>query len=416
MIKRVTLGLLWIALAGGAAADTPTCDADNGGLKLAKGFCALVAADNLGRVRHLAVADNGDAYVALRGGGSEPAGVVGLRDTDGDGRFDQKIHFGPAGGTGIGIHREFLYYGTSTRIVRWRLDGNLKPESPMEVVVDGFPSQRSHRAKTFTFDTQGNLYVNVGAPSNSCQEKDRADRSPGKKPCPQLKRAAGIWQFKAFRSGQTQVDDGKRYATGIRNAVAIAWNPWDDQLYTVQHGRDQLGQNWGFSDEKNAEAPSEELQRVTAGADFGWPYCYHDPAKGSRVKAPEYADDDSRDCSAYPAPEVAFPGHFAPNDLLFYTDDHFPAPYRNGAFIAFHGSWNRAPLAQRGYKVVFVPLDGAGRVTGKWEVFADGFAGVSPLRRPGQAKHRPMGLAQGPDGTLYISDSVRGRIWRVIHR
>jgi glucose/arabinose dehydrogenase len=107
-------------------------------------------------------------------------------------------------------------------------------------------------------------------------------------------------------------------------------------------------------------------------------------------------------------------GHWAPHDMLFYRGDHFPRRYRDGAFIAFHGSWNRAPLPQEGYNVVFQPLT-SGEGGGSFEVFADDFAGRAEIPSPGEAAARPMGLAEGPDGTLYISDSVQGKIWRVMY-
>ena len=114
-------------------------------------------------------------------------------------------------------------------------------------------------------------------------------------------------------------------------------------------------------------------------------------------------------------PIFAFPGHWAPNALLFYTGDQFPARYKNGAFIAFHGSWNRAPEKQKGYKVVFVPFL-KGKPSGAYEVFADGFMGADEIASPGEAKYRPCGLAQGPDGSLYISDSVKGNIWKIKYK
>jgi len=111
---------------------------------------------------------------------------------------------------------------------------------------------------------------------------------------------------------------------------------------------------------------------------------------------------------------MSFPAHTAPNDLLFYTGDQFPERYRNGAFIAFHGSWNRAPLQQEGYYVIFVPMKD-GLPSGDWEVFADGFSGLETVMNPGDAEHRPVGLALGPDGSLYISDSRMGTVWRVLY-
>jgi glucose/arabinose dehydrogenase len=132
---------------------------------------------------------------------------------------------------------------------------------------------------------------------------------------------------------------------------------------------------------------------------------------------PEYGGDGQKvgRCDQYALPLVAFPGHWAPNDLLFYTGTQFPAQYRGGAFIAFHGSWNRAPLPQKGYNVTFVPFSGD-KVSGKYEVFADGFAGKMPLAQPNDAVARPEGLAVGPDGSLYVTEGQKGRIWRVMYR
>jgi glucose/arabinose dehydrogenase len=102
----------------------------------------------------------------------------------------------------------------------------------------------------------------------------------------------------------------------------------------------------------------------------------------------------------------------APNDLLFYTGSQFPQQYRNGAFIAFHGSWNRAPLPQKGYNVTFVPMQG-GKASGTPAVFADRFGGAEPVMNPRNATYRPSGLAQARDGSLYVSEDAQGRIWRI---
>ena len=109
---------------------------------------------------------------------------------------------------------------------------------------------------------------------------------------------------------------------------------------------------------------------------------------------------------------MAYPAHWAPNDLLFYSGKNFPARYQDGAFIAFHGSWNRAPEPQAGYKVVFQPMKD-GKPSGAYEVFADGFAGEMKDNSPRNAQYRPVGLAVGPDGSLYVSDSQKGRVWRI---
>lgn len=396
------------------------------GVRLPPGFRATVFADGLGRARHLVVRDNGDVYVRLREA-REGGGIVALRDTNADGRADEVQHFGGSGagdesvgaGTGIDIHAGHLYVSSNDAIYRYSLADNvLVPEGEPKIIAEGFPQQRQHASKAFAFDDEGRLYVNVGAPSNACMRQTRTAGSPGQQPCKQLERQAGIWRFDAERVGQSQRGSGKRFVTGVRNVVALDWNPGSRELFFVQHGRDQLQEFFPtlYSAEQNAELPAEELHVAREGADYGWPYTYYDPIAKSRMVAPEYGGDGKTPAKAgkYEEPILAFPGHWGPNDLLFYTGDQFPAAFQGGAFIAFHGSWNRSPLPQAGFNVVFVPFEG-NRPRGDWYVFADGFAGAEPPADPREAPRRPMGLAVGPDGGLFVSDSIQGRIWRIGH-
>jgi glucose/arabinose dehydrogenase len=415
------IGVLGAGLLGagpplGPSGVLPACDADNGGLTLPEGFCAVVVADQVGAARHLVVTQSGDLFVALENGGGAGAqgGVLALRDTNADGKAELRARFGPEGGTGIALGHGVLYFSSPSTVYRFQLVGQrLAPRGAPEVIVRGLPTG-GHAARNLALSPDGRvLYVNIGSPSNSCQAADRSAESPGKDPCPELATRAGIWRFDAAKRDQGQAD-GQRVATGIRNAVGLTVAP-DGQLWATQHGRDQLGQNWPklFTIEQSAEKPSEELVQVREGDDFGWPYCYHDLELGHLVLAPEYGGDGKQTgrCAQKKEPAVAFPGHWAPDGLMFYTGAQFPAAYRGGAFIAFHGSWNRAPLPQAGYRVVFVPFKG-GRPVGTYQTFADGFwhqNGTGP-------QHRPVGLAQGPDGSLYISDDAAGRIWRVMYR
>jgi len=313
-----------------------------------------------------------------------------------------------------------LYVSDDVGVYRYRFTGDeLLPKAPAETVVSGFPRERTHADKTFTFDADGHLYVNVGAPSNSCQEKDRAPGSMGQNPCPLLEHYGGIWRFDAEKPGQTP-KDGTRYATGMRNTIALAWNSDVNALYGVIHGRDQLDTIFPklYTAADNAERVAEEFHRVTEGADFGWPYAYYDTKLKARAIAPEYGGDGRKIAPAgkYPDPLVAFPAHWAPDDLLFYKGGDFPAAYQGGAFIAFHGSWNRAPLPQAGYRVAFVPMRNGHR-SGQWQTFADNFtSGNIPGNNPDKARARPVGLALDNSGALYVVDSEKGRIWRITYR
>ncbi len=410
------------ALAAGFAAAAsqaaaPVCDADNGGITLPAGFCALVVADDLGIGRHMAVAPNGDVYVALMGA-AEKGGVMGLRDTNGDGKFEVKERISEGSTTGVGIRNGYLYLAHPNSVERFKLTpGQLKPTGAAEVVASDLPGVRQHGDKGLTFDGKGKLYVNVGAPSNACQEKDRQAKSPGQDPCPILEKNGGVWQFDENKLGQKQ-EDGVKFATGLRQFPALTWGP--DALYIVMNSRDQLDIMWPgmFTADENATRPAEPMFRVaSAGANFGWPYCFFDYGQKKFLTQPEYGGDGktSDKCGKFDQPVAAFPAHWAPVDVMFYSGNQFPAKYKGGAFIAFHGSWNRSPQPQDGYNVTFQPFKN-GKPSGEKETFAIGFTGTDKLMNPNDAKFRADGVAQAPDGSLYIADSQKGRVWRVLYK
>ncbi len=397
-------------LAVPAAAQQPACAPDNAGLTVPDGFCVVVVAEGLGGARHLTVAPNGDVLVAVPG--RDSGGVVLLRDTDGDGKADlRRMLVTDAQAADVQLYtasgRTWVYYSTHQDVIRvpWRV-GATTVEGTPDTIVRGLVYQRQHGIKTFVIAPDGRLFVNVGAPSNSCQQQDRQAGSMGQDPCPLLDSAGGIWLFDATRTGQTSTLS-TRYATGLRNTVALSVRPADGELYGVMHGRDQLGQLWGYSDSASAEKPAEEFVKITKGTDVGWPYCYFDPALSRKVLSPEYGGDGTTvgRCANKTSPIVAFPAHWAPDGLLFYTGTQFPEAYRGGAFVAFHGSWNRAPLPQQGYNVVFVEF--TDDHPGKWRVFADGFQA---------ARGRPVDVAQGPDGSIFVSDDRGGCVFRILSR
>ena len=434
-------GLLLMSVQPSAAQDArnaasdrgSACAGDNGGITLSPGFCATVFADNVGHARHMVVAPNGVVYVNTWSGryyantenAKAPDGgfLLALQDTTGSGRADKVVRFGPgvesgnAGGTGIALYNGALFAETNDRIVRYALPpGAIAPTGAPEVVVSGLPLTGDHPMHPFKIDAQGALYVDLGSATNACQRQNRIPNSPDIQPCTELETRAGIWRYDANRTGQ-RFSAAERFATGLRNGEGIAFDS-AGRIFATQHGRDQLRENWSalYTAEQGANEPAEELVQLERGADFGWPYCYFDLSQQKLVLAPEYGGDGGKaigPCADKRAPVAAFPAHWAPNDLAIYDGQQFPAPYRGGAFIAFHGSWNRAPSPQGGYNVVFQPL-ADGKATGNYVVFADGFAGAS--KEPGRAAHRPSGLAVGPDGALYVSDDQRGRIWRIVFR
>ncbi|GEO00828.1 hypothetical protein NSE01_26600 [Novosphingobium sediminis] len=427
-----TLGIAFIAPRAPLAAASETapqdCAPDNGGLSLPPGFCATVFADHLGHARHLTVAADGTVYVNTWNypdyfpGAPVPAAgyIVALKDRDGDGvadlteRFGSNPRKGGQGGTGIALWNGALYAEEGDSILRYPLTpGSAVPSGAGEVVLSGLVMKGDHPMHPFAIAKDGLLLVNSGSASNTCESPNRQPGAKGADPCIEQQTRGGIWAYRADKTGQV-FSPADRWATGIRNTGGIAFDS-TGRVFATQHGRDQLSQNWPalYNGEQGSELPSEILFSPFKGADFGWPTCYYDGKR--HVLAPEYGGDGGKTqgrCAGKTPIVAAYPAHWAPNDVAIYTAKRFPAAYAEGAFIAFHGSWNRAPAPQDGYLVAFQPLKN-GKAAGDWIRFADGFAGE--YREPGRAAHRPAGLAVGPDGALYIADDVRGTIWRVTY-
>lgn len=416
MTRRLNTPLLILALAAPGSA-VAACKA--AGLDLPPHFCATVFAKDARQPRHIAAAANGTVYANLNRG-DDKHDLMALTDSNGDGVADKRALFGKGGATGLTIHDGWLYAASTTSVRRYKLGPAAVPEGDGQLIVTGLPDQQAHSARGLAVDDEDHLYVSIGAPSNACQKDDRKPGSPGQDPCPLLDKQGGIWRFAADKPNQ-KFSPKARYATGIRNLFALTWDHSRHRLIGAQMGRDQLSALWPkqFSTEQGVELPAEVLLDIKQGNDFGWPYCYYDDKAHARRLNPEYGGDGHKigRCADYPEPIAAYPAHWAPMSVVFYQAKAFPKAYRGGAFIAFHGSWDRSPEPQQGFRVIYQPFDN-GKPSSTYQTFAGptGFTGEKIVRSPGSAAHRPAGLAVGPKGALYVSDDQGSTIYRISYQ
>lgn len=421
-MRTFIFGLTAMAFVHQAQAAEP----DN--LALPPGFHATLVADGLGPfVRHLAFRDKQTLYISTERQTKDAAnaGILALH-LDAQGKADRVEHFSQIDdGTGIAFHDGALYAASADSVYRFRFSGNeLVPSLAPEKIVKNVPSRTP-----IVFDDAGRLYLAVGGAGNFCVPANATEgigpvsRLPpgykpvGPMPCPALANRAGVWRFNLSKPELDFLADGEHFATGVRDINAVAWSRNTGSLYGVMYGRDGTNKFWPalVSPAEDASV-SDEMFQIPKGANLGWPYTYYDAARHVRLKSPEYGGDGKTPVASkeFSVPVVAFPAHVAPQAMLFYRGSLFPKHYQGGAFIAFHGAGGDQPGGHDdGYNVVFVPF-GNNAKAGKPEVFADGFAGLDKTDRNGtKARYRPMGLAVNADGSLYVAESQKGRIWRI---
>ncbi|HJX27263.1 MAG TPA: PQQ-dependent sugar dehydrogenase [Thermoanaerobaculia bacterium] len=375
---------IWIAL---AILVTLSCAPHNGGaaeaqrqgasrlpvheIKLPPGFKIDVYAEDVPNARQMALSPKGILYVGSRSEGKVHAVV----DENRDGRAD-KVHLIARGlnmPSGVAFRDGALYVAEVSRVLRWEaIDGKLDDPPKPTVVSDAFPRDRHHGWKFIAFGPDGQLYVPVGAPCNVCKSE---------KPI-----YASITRMRVGPDGKGSQPEV--FASGIRNTVGFDWHPQSKELWMAENGRDNLGN----------DIPADELLRAPkAGLHFGFPYCH-----AGDIADPEFGKQ--RPCADFTPPAIKLGPHVAAIGMRFYTGGMFPAAYRNQAFIAEHGSWNRdQPL---GYRVTLVKIQDGRALS--YETFAEGW-----LRPSGRAWGRPADVLVMPDGALLVSDDEAGAIYRI---
>ncbi|HEU0070646.1 MAG TPA: sorbosone dehydrogenase family protein [Alphaproteobacteria bacterium] len=353
---------------------SPTTRRDDQMPRVPVGFKVSIFADRLDHARWLEVAPNGDVFVA------EPKAkhVLLLRDVDGDGKAESRSVFAEGFDYphGLAVKDDALYIGDRAGV--WRVPYNESMQKattrPQRITAEGaFGSTGGHATRNLAFSPDGKkLYVSIGSAGNIAEEPEPR---------------ATIQEFSADGTQQ------RTFATGLRNAVGIAFYPGTSDLYTVVNERDGLGDG----------LVPDYFTRVRDGGFYGWPYSYI----GSHPQ-PGFADKKPDLVKKAIVPDVLFESHSAPLGLVFYSGDKFPQKYRGGAFVGLHGSWNAG--APRGYTVAFVPFEN-GKPAKHYEVFMSGFwvEGDATARVIG----RPVGTAVAKDGSLLVADDVANVIWRV---
>ncbi|MBT9189197.1 PQQ-dependent sugar dehydrogenase [Zobellia russellii] len=339
-------------------------------LKLPDGFKIEVYADSVDGARSMAMGDDGTLFVGTR----NEKKIYAIQDRDRDFKADRVIELDTTleSPNGIAYRNGSLYVADVSTLYRYdNIEANLNSVPERKVIYDDYPEAFHHGWKYIAFGPDDKLYVPVGAPCNIC-DSTVVD-----------KRFASITRMDPDGSNR------EIYAHGVRNTVGFTWHPETKEMYFTDNGRDMMGD----------DIPPCELNRVTeAGQHFGYPFCH-----GGTIKDPEFGDQ--RPCSDFVAPVQNLGAHVAPLGVKFYTGDMFPEKYKQYAFIAEHGSWNRSKKS--GYRISLVKLENNEAVA--YETFLEGWLDEESQ----EAFGRPVDVLFLKDGSLLISDDFGDAIYRV---
>ncbi|MGQ0740705.1 MAG: PQQ-dependent sugar dehydrogenase [Alphaproteobacteria bacterium] len=343
----------------------------NSMLKVPAGFSANLFADGLEHPRWLAVAGNGDVFLAE----SDAGKITLLRDANGDGRAESRTTYAEGFDRphGMAIRNGYFYVADTEAV--WRFpykDSDRKAAKRTRLTTQSFGSGWGHWTRNIAFDSKGRLFIAIGSRSNKAEEE--APRAT----------------VQVFDNGRMRT-----FASGLRNPVGIAFYPGTDTLYVAVNERDGLGDG----------LVPDYLTHVVAGGFYGWPFSYI-----GKHPDPDYGKKRPDLVAKSITPDLLFEAHSAALGLVFYTAGQFPASYKGDAFVALHGSWNSAkPI---GYKVVHVPFKN-GKPEGGYYNFAVGFWAKG--KETAQVWGRPVGLAVAKDGSLLVADDAGRAVWRIAY-
>ncbi|HAX41304.1 MAG TPA: L-sorbosone dehydrogenase [Solibacterales bacterium] len=344
-------------------------------LRLPEGFSIQEFAGGFERPRYMIVGPSGEVLLS---DAARKGSVYALFDKDKDGKADdRKLLIGELDRPyGLALWRDFLYIAETTAVKRYKYDAKSYTLGPAEMVVDLSAYATGHWTRSILFNKAGDkFYLGIGSRSNV---------EPGE-PEPR----AAISRCNPDGSGCEVI------AAGTRNPIGLDFEPTTGRLWAAVQERDGLGD----------DLVPDYFTSIQEGGFYGWPYAYIGPREEPRLKGknPELVKKTI-------VPDVVLQAHVAVLDSRFYTGKQFPPKYQGGAFLAFHGSWNRAERV--GYSVAFVPFRN-GKPAGPVEDFLTGFM-LDPTKR--EVWGRPVGLLQLPDGSLLVSDDGGNRLWHISYK
>jgi len=340
-------------------------------LKMPAGFVINVFAGQLGNARMLAVDSDSAVYVTCP---SQNRVTVMLdKDRDGSAESIHTLFSDLPDVHGITIDGNTMYLAAPQKVWLSRRQGT--SWSKPTIIINDLPPGPWHQNRTLAVGPDRKLYISVGSSCNACKEINP--------------------EYAAILVCELDGTGRKLYASGLRNTIGFDFHPVTRQMWGMDHGSDWRGNS----------IPPEELNLLLPGKNYGWPYAYANQQIDPFMEDPPGKTKEAYALDTQPA-VLTYTAHSAPIGMCFYDANQFPPYYKNCAFVAFHGSWNRYPPS--GYKIAMIKFDEQGRPI-RFEDFVTGFL----IEDANAYFGRPTGVAVNTDGSLLFADDVNGYIYRV---